>query len=214
VDLHVLRVFADDKGRHGNLLGVVVDGASVPADERQALAAELGYSETVFVDDADRGEIRIFTPTAELPFAGHPCVGAAWMLPVDTLHVPAGEVPVRHEAGLTWIAGRPEWAPPFEHVKLHWPDEVTRLDGPPAGHDLTAVWAWEDESRGIVRSRVFPVAIGIAEDEATGSAAIRLGALLGRELTIHQGEGSVIHVRPRDDGLVEVGGRVISGSQS
>jgi hypothetical protein len=38
---------------------------------------------------------------------------------------------------------------------------------------------------------------------------VRLGALLGRELTIRQGQGSLIHVRPREDGTVEVGGRVV-----
>ena len=61
-----------------------------------------------------------------------------------------------------------------------------------------------------MRARVFPVALGIPEDEATGSAAVRLGALLGRPLTIHQGEGSVIDVVPRDDGYVEIGGLVVS----
>ena len=45
--------------------------------------------------------------------------------------------------------------------------------------------------------------------EATGAAAIRLGALLGRPVRIRQGRGSVIEVRPRDDGLMETGGRVV-----
>jgi predicted PhzF superfamily epimerase YddE/YHI9 len=61
-----------------------------------------------------------------------------------------------------------------------------------------------------VRVRVFPVALGIEEDEATGSAAVRLGARLGRAFTIHQGEGSVIHVAPGEDGYVEIGGSVVS----
>jgi predicted PhzF superfamily epimerase YddE/YHI9 len=205
----VLRVFVGDGGRCGNPLGVVLDGAAVPEERRQPLAAELGFSETVFVDDAERGRIRIFTPGAELGFAGHPCVGTAWLLPGDSLEPPAGEVPVRRDGELTWIAGRPEWAPPFEHIQLAWPDEVDRLDGPPPGKDLAAVWAWQDESLGRVRTRVFAAALGIDEDEATGAAAVRLGALLRRELEIHQGEGSVIHVHPREDGMVEIGGRVV-----
>ncbi|MEU3725208.1 M1 family aminopeptidase, partial [Streptomyces sp. NPDC031705] len=50
-DLDVIRVFCAGDGRHGNLLGVVRDGRTCPDDaSRQALAAELGYSETVFVD--------------------------------------------------------------------------------------------------------------------------------------------------------------------
>ncbi|MFD9163251.1 hypothetical protein ACFVZ8_14910, partial [Streptomyces sp. NPDC059558] len=49
-DLDVLRVFCAGDGRFGNLLGVVRDGRTCPDDtSRQALAAELGYSETVFV---------------------------------------------------------------------------------------------------------------------------------------------------------------------
>ncbi|MFD8287284.1 PhzF family phenazine biosynthesis protein, partial [Streptomyces lavendulae] len=49
-DLDVIRVFCAGDGRFGNLLGVVRDGRTCPEDaDRQALAAELGYSETVFV---------------------------------------------------------------------------------------------------------------------------------------------------------------------
>ena len=48
----VLRVFSDADGRGGNPLGVVLDGRACRAGRRQAVAAELGYSETVFVDDA------------------------------------------------------------------------------------------------------------------------------------------------------------------
>ena len=44
------------------------------------VAAELGFSETVFVEDRESGRIRIFTPGLELPFAGHPTVGTAWLL--------------------------------------------------------------------------------------------------------------------------------------
>ena len=71
-ELHVLKVFAGPDRGGGNPLGVFLDGASIPADRRQAVAAELGFSETVFVDDASNGSIRIFMPGSELPFAGHP----------------------------------------------------------------------------------------------------------------------------------------------
>lgn len=54
-DLDVLKVFCAGDGRYGNPLGVVRDGRSCPDDaSRQALAAELGYSETVFVDDPEQ----------------------------------------------------------------------------------------------------------------------------------------------------------------
>jgi predicted PhzF superfamily epimerase YddE/YHI9 len=209
VELRVLRVFVDEEGRHGNPLGVVLDGSSVPPEARQALAAELGYSETVFVDDAERGEIRIFTPGAEVPFAGHPTVGTAWLLEADVLRPPAGDVRVRRDGDLTWVAARPEWAPEFGLVQLSSAADVDALGSPPPGFHDPAVWAFEDESEGLVRSRVFPVSLGIEEDEATGAAAVLLGALLGRPLTIRQGEGSILRVRPISDGFVEVGGRVV-----
>jgi predicted PhzF superfamily epimerase YddE/YHI9 len=205
VELHVLRVFVNEDERHGNPLGVVLDGAAVPPAERQPLATELGYAETVFVDDRERGEIRIFTPREELGFAGHPCVGAAWLLGVDALEVPAGTIPVRHDGDVTWIAARPEWGPAHVHQELA---STADVDGYPVpGSGLEAVWAWEGD--GLIRSRVFPVDIGVAEDEATGSAATKLAAELGREITIRQGQGSIIHARPREDGMVEIGGRVV-----
>lgn len=208
---HLLRVFCADDGSGGNPLAVFLDGAGVPASERQPIAAELGLSETVFVDDPATAELRIFTPTVELDFAGHPTVGTAWLLarerePVTALHPPAGEVGVRYDDELTWISARPEWAPEFEHRQLGSPAEVDALDGPPPGHDAIGTWAWIDEAAGVLRARVFPVRYGIAEDEATGAAAIRLCATLGRDLDIHQGAGSRLFTRPLAGGRVELAG--------
>ncbi len=211
-ELHVLKVFVGEGGSGGNPLGVFVEGSEVPEEDRQAVAADLGFSETVFVEDAARGELRIFTPATELPFAGHPLVGTAWLLAsqgleVSALRPPAGEVPVRFEADLTYISGRPEWAPEFEHLRLDSPAEVEALDGPPDSHDLAGAWAWEDEAAGRVRVRVFAPRVGVYEDEATGAHAVRLAAVLGRTITIHQGQGSLILAEPRGDGTVEIGGR-------
>src|SRR2546421_274727 len=211
--LHVLRVFTGDDGTGGNPLGVFLDGPSIPPEQRQSVAADVGFPETVFVDDARRGRVRVFTPTLELEFAGHPLVGTAWLLaaeerPVNALRPPGGEVPVRQEGGLSFVAGRPEWAPPFEHHKLDHPAQVDALDGPPEGYGAVGCWAWEDESAGLVRCRVFAAPLGIDEDEATGGHAVLLAAALRRPLVIHQGEGSTILARPLDDGFVEIGGRV------
>ncbi len=209
--LHVLKVFIGEGGAGGNPLGVFLDGSEVPENDRQAVAADLGFSETVFVDDAERGEVRIFTPATELPFAGHPLVGTAWLLAeegprVSVLRPPAGEVPVRYEDDLSSISGRPEWAPKFEHIQLGSPAEVEALDGPPEGHDMAGVWAWEDEETGRMRVRVFPARMGIKEDEATGAHAVRLAARLGRGIVIRQGEGSMIFAEPQPDGSVEISG--------
>jgi len=79
---HVVRVFTrGDQG--GNHLGVVNDVVGVSDEQMQAIATELGFSETVFVDWVDPfvdPRVRIFTPVEELPFAGHPLVGTAWVL--------------------------------------------------------------------------------------------------------------------------------------
>jgi len=210
---HLLLVFADPGGAGGNPLGVMLEGGGMSPDGRQAIAAELGYSETVFIEDRASGRLRIHTPTVELPLAGHPLVGAAWLLdhegtPVDTLRPPAGDVPTWTEQGLTWIRGRPEWGPPYDMQML---DSVAAIDAldVPGGDALLAAWAWEDEAAGRLRARVFPNRIGITEDEATGAAALQFGALLGRDLLIRQGVGSELHVRPFDDGTVAVGGRVV-----
>jgi predicted PhzF superfamily epimerase YddE/YHI9 len=210
--LHVLRVFVGDGGAGGNPLGVFLDGAQVAEGERQGIAADLGFSETVFVEDPEQGRLRIFTPKEELPFAGHPLVGTAWLLTsegldVPTLRPPAGEVHVRVEGGVTFISGRPEWAPPYEHIELASPAEVEALAGPPNGQDLAGVWAWEDERAGYVRARVFPIRSGIDEDEATGAHAVRLAARLARTIIIRQGKGSLIFADPQPDGTVEIGGR-------
>ena len=206
--LHLLRVFCADDGSGGNPLGVFMDGSEVRPEQRQAVAADLGLSETVFVDDAERGEIRIFTPAVELDFAGHPAVGTAWLLEgAGALRPPAGEVGVTRDEQAVYVAARPEWGPAFELTRLGSPADVEALEGPPGGHDLIAAWAWIDEGAGTIRARVFPVRIGIPEDEATGSAATKLCALLARAIDIRQGRGSRILARPAADGFVEIGGR-------
>lgn len=76
-----LDVFADRAGL-GNPLGVVFDADSLTTADMQALAAWTNLSETVFllspIQVGADYRVRIFTPRQELPFAGHPSVGAAW----------------------------------------------------------------------------------------------------------------------------------------
>lgn len=107
---YVLRVFTDgDAG--GNHLGVVTDVTGLDPHAMQRIAAELGFSETIFVDWRQGGipEVRIFTPTRELPFAGHPLVGAGWVLTElgpgspDRIRCPIGEVGLRREYETVWI---------------------------------------------------------------------------------------------------------------
>lgn len=212
-ELTVLRVFVGPDGRGGNPLGVVLDGWAIDEDRRQAVAAALGFSETVFVDNATTGAMRIYTPAAELAFAGHPTVGTSWLLRRlgiggETLRLPAGEVPCWEAEGLAWVRANPAWIHPMEVVQH--PDaaavDALPVEAGPSGS--TYHWAWIDEGAGVVRSRYFVPALGIGEDEATGAAAVMMGGRLGRPLDIRQGLGSQILVRPAADGWVEIGGRV------
>ena len=220
VAVTVLRVFCGEDGSEGNPLGVVMDGPAVSADDRQAIARFLGYSETVFVDDADAGRVQIFTPEVELPFAGHPVIGTGWLLrrdgrPADALLTPAGKVPLEHrDERTTFARARAEWCPPFELVQHPSAAAVDALDSAGASDGWSYEWAWIDEGAGTVRARSFVAEAGIPEDEATGAAAVQLCAALGREIEVRQGRGSVIHARPvggngAPDDLVEFGGIVV-----
>ncbi|MGX2997585.1 PhzF family phenazine biosynthesis protein [Streptomyces sp. JNUCC 64] len=208
--LDVLRVFCGPDGvRGGNELGVVRDGALLPHEaSRRKTAGKLGFSETVFVDDPERGAIDIYTPSLRLPFGGHPCVGAAWLLDVPELVTPAGVVGARQDGEFSWIEALPEWAPERTLRAYGSAAEVDALEVPPPGEWIYA-WAWEDERAGRIRARAFPGRDdGIREDEATGAAALLLTAELGRALNIRQGVGSQILTAPQPYGWVEVGGRV------
>jgi trans-2,3-dihydro-3-hydroxyanthranilate isomerase len=214
--VRVVRVFARD-GRGGNHLGVH-DGL-LPDDAMQSVATTLGYSETIFVDDlAADGTIgvRIFTPTGELPFAGHPLVGATWHLAtaggtvslrcgigvvsgqrrdddtasIDVAYLPSVERSSVPGTAGSWVAHMPL---PYEVHQLESPEDVAAYalaDRP----DHRLVWAGRDGGRdNAVRARFFAPGMGVEEDPATGSAAVALAAVLRHEgdrsgtLTIHQG---------------------------
>ena len=99
----ILDVFTDAPLK-GNPLAVFTEGEAVPSRLMQAAARELNLSETVFVlpgDDEADATVRIFTPQAELPFAGHPVLGTAFVvgerqnLATVRLRTGTGIVPVR-----------------------------------------------------------------------------------------------------------------------
>ena len=72
-----------DTALQGNQLAVFTDARGIPEATLQPLAREINFSETVYVYPAEQGghaRIRIYTPAAEIPFAGHPTLGAAFIL--------------------------------------------------------------------------------------------------------------------------------------
>src|SRR5919206_5173192 len=90
----------------GNQLAVFTDAREIPDEQLLPIAREMNFSETVFVYKPEQGghvRIRIFTPKNELPFAGHPTLGTAFVLggPLQLseirLETGAGVVPVRLE---------------------------------------------------------------------------------------------------------------------
>ncbi|MEO8009675.1 MAG: PhzF family phenazine biosynthesis isomerase [Betaproteobacteria bacterium] len=106
----------------GNPLAVVLDADMLSGEQMQTIAAEFNLSETVFVlkpaqAGAGRKRLRIFTPQAELPFAGHPTVGASYLIarlklvdldpanPVMVLEEGVGDVPVT----VRFAGDRPEF---------------------------------------------------------------------------------------------------------
>jgi trans-2,3-dihydro-3-hydroxyanthranilate isomerase len=107
--LYIVDVFAQQKYA-GNQLAVVLDADDLSVETMQAIAAEMTFSETTFVapgPDADGGvRVRLFTPSRELAFAGHPILGTAWVVRehlferrIDTvsLNLQVGRIPVTFE---------------------------------------------------------------------------------------------------------------------
>src|SRR5262249_51896310 len=90
--LHHVDVFTD-RPLAGNQLAVVLDADGIGDDEMQAVACEMNLAETTFVLAPTRpgcaARVRIFTPAREMPFAGHPTIGTAWVLAAE------GRVPAR-----------------------------------------------------------------------------------------------------------------------
>jgi trans-2,3-dihydro-3-hydroxyanthranilate isomerase len=223
----IVDVFTD-RAYAGNPLAVVHRARTLTARQMQAIAAEFGLSETAFTlpptTSAATYRLRIFTPARELPFAGHPSIGAAWALAFADMirrgrvvqECGAGLLPVHVDgSGARVVSGRPEVGPdlpgaslaatvglgvddldtdlpagvaaagvPFAFLPVR-PDAVAR-----AVPDLSAVAAATADQTGLVVAavdrekstahvRVFCPQVGVAEDPATGSAAVALGVFLG-----------------------------------
>jgi trans-2,3-dihydro-3-hydroxyanthranilate isomerase len=214
----VVDVFTDTPFA-GNPLAVVLDGEDLTTSQMQALAGEFNLSETAFPLPAPEGAtygLRIFTPTTELPFAGHPSVGSAAVLHrlgriaagANVQACGAGLLPVHVADQVTLTGGQPTYGDPVDPAPLLAALGLGAGDlaGPPprwagaglefafllvrpealamARADVAAVSAvgsgislvsWDGAN---ARVRMFPGGVGIAEDPATGSAALGLGVFL------------------------------------
>lgn len=242
---HTLDVFTEHP-YSGNPLAVVLEADGLDTEQMQTIAREFNLSETVFVHPATHAEalvrLRIFTPTKEMPFAGHPTVGTACLL-ADVLLPQAndeidflleenvGPVPVRvrRAAGRPTfaqlsVAKLPEYGPPPPPVAgiaamLGLPEDeiVNDSERPRCAscgvpfllvpvRDMAAlsrvrpdvarcrellreyltrdiyVYTHETEHDDAqIRARMFAPELGIAEDPATGAAAVALAGALAME---------------------------------
>jgi len=222
----VVRVFTVGESG-GNALGVVTDSKGLDSSTMQEIAADLGFSETTFTEWAEGGtpSLRIFTPAAEMPFAGHPLVGTAWVLnrisPVTSLRIQIGEVSVRFEDDRVWV-GPPPIDQPVRSVSVAEAEALGvpatrawRVEVPSdylvaevrSEADLLAVKPEADAlseaahglyvftGRRLTRSRFFAPRLGVYEDPATGSAAVALCAVL-RSLGVDSGTEQIVQGLP------------------
>src|ERR1700730_18777284 len=111
-----------DRPFGGNPLAVVLDAGGLSTAQMQAIAIEFNYSETTFVlpprDSANDAQVRIFTVASEVPFAGHPNVGTAFVLATRAARPPA-RLKFEEGAGLV-------------------PVEILQFGGKAVGAELTA----------------------------------------------------------------------------
>jgi len=124
---YVLDVFTDTP-LEGNQLGLFPEADSLSAEQMQRIARELNVAETIFLLPPDAGgtvRVRIFTPGTELPFAGHPVLGAAVFLGQElgldevSLETQRGLTPLQLDGGFGWMT-----QPPFPHVPYDRIDEL------------------------------------------------------------------------------------------
>jgi trans-2,3-dihydro-3-hydroxyanthranilate isomerase len=135
-EIRIVDVFTE-RPLAGNQLAVVLDGRGISSELMQRIAREMNFSETTFIlppDDPEHAaKVRIFSPTVEMPFAGHPTIGTAWVLAQEgmvpggalefTLEEKVGPVAVRgvnHEGRLTfWMTHPPlTYGPTVERARV------------------------------------------------------------------------------------------------
>ncbi|MBI3559346.1 PhzF family phenazine biosynthesis protein, partial [Candidatus Gottesmanbacteria bacterium] len=99
IEIHIVRVFINPDGKFGNPVGIILDeGRKINLQKRQKIATELGFSESVFINDKNAGRISIHNPQREILFAGHATLGTAWFInklndkPIESLECKGGHI--------------------------------------------------------------------------------------------------------------------------
>jgi predicted PhzF superfamily epimerase YddE/YHI9 len=216
-DAHMLRVFTDAGDNFGDAASVIIDeGKQIPDTERQTIARKLKTGETAFVNDVANANVSIVHPQGEIGFAGVAVLGVAGLLsklhgtPIEAIRTRDGNVKVWQDGELTWARANLSILPPWNYKQLESSEAVERIrveDMMQAEH--TMMWAWMDESRGLIRARTFAPDWDIPEAQGNGSGAMVLAVRLERGIEIKHGQGSVIFAKPADNDCADIGGRVV-----
>jgi predicted PhzF superfamily epimerase YddE/YHI9 len=221
IHFHKIRVLCNDEGKFGEAHAIIVDEArAISPAERQAIAARLGFDETIFINDLATGNLSFFDTTKEVPFAGTAALAAAWFVnehgdkPVDHLMCGSKNISTWQEAGLTWIATKLDTMPSWNVTQYGSPELVNAIT-PTEARTLehTMVWAWKDMQKGTIQARTLASDWDIPEVEANGSGSMMLAVTLRRSLRIEHGEGSIILAELRPDGTVAIGGTVVDDGE-
>lgn len=218
IAINIARVFVNNEGKFGNPVGIVLDEDQKLGDEeRQKIATNLNFSETVFIDSLEEvPSISIFNPQHKVKFAGHAVLGTVFfiknVLNKNISSIKCGDKLVKNnqENNITYITAPLSIMPNWNFEELSSVIEVESI----FKKEHTFVWSWIDEAKGLVRARTFAPDWGIPEDQANGSGSMLLAAKLNRELEIHHGEGSIIFAKPVDINFAEVGGLVTIDKRS
>jgi trans-2,3-dihydro-3-hydroxyanthranilate isomerase len=209
-----------DRPFAGNQLAVFPEAARIPEAAMQPIALEFNFPETTFVlpprDPRHAARVRIFTPKAELPFAGHPTIGTAAVLvhlglkkPSFVLEEGIGPVPIDVHDGKTYLSSdRPVETPavkpalkgiehddaffasagvPFCFVRLKDKAAVDRAAWLP---ELAKAWSpnlYVFCGEKEIYARMFAPLFGIPEDPATGSGAVALASVLAGRAAVKDG---------------------------
>lgn len=108
---YILDVFAEEKYA-GNQLAVVRDAAGISDSQMLRITKEMNYSETTFIlsEEPRQGgyDVRIFTPAAEVPFAGHPTLGTAFVIQRDIMKEPAETIILNLKVGQIPVTSCPD----------------------------------------------------------------------------------------------------------
>jgi len=209
-----------DRPFAGNQLAVFPDAARIPEAAMQPIAREFNFAETTFVlpprDARHAARVRIFTPKAELPFAGHPTIGTAAVLVHQGLKEKAfvleegiGPVPIEVSGSSIFLTSeKPVEVPgikpslpgveyeeawfasagvPFCFLRLKDKAAIDRAAWLPA---LAGAWSpnlYVFCGRKELYVRMFAPMLGVPEDPATGSGAVALAGVLAEKDPLKDG---------------------------